>query len=74
VLSEADDAAIVAAFADGRSFVVSMVAEARDAVRRTFEETRARMMPSVSAEIERRLDEMRSRLDRLGYGAATTAP
>jgi hypothetical protein len=72
-LSEAEDAAIVRAFADGRSFVVSLVAEARDGVLRAFEETRTRMAPSVSAEIERRLEEMRSRLDGLGYRAATAA-
>jgi hypothetical protein len=72
-LSEVEDAAIVRAFADGRTFVVSLVAEARDGVRRAFEDTRWRMTPSVSAEIERRLEEMRSRLDGLGFGAATAA-
>jgi hypothetical protein len=71
-LSEVEDAAIARAFADGRAFVVSLVAEARDGVRRAFDETRARISPTVSAEIELRLDEMRSRLDRLGYEAAAT--
>jgi len=71
--SAIEDAAIARAFAEGRSFVVSLVAEATDGVRRAFEETRARMTPDVSAEIGRRLEEMRSRLDRLGPFPPVTA-
>lgn len=68
-LSEVEDSPISQAFAEGRTSVVSMVAEAGLTARRAFDGARERLVPSVAEEIEHRLDEMGKRLEDLGYDA-----
>lgn len=68
-LSEEEDDAVNRSFAEGRAFVVSMVAEAGVGARRAFHEVSDQLAPVVANEIERRLDEVWSRLRALGYDA-----
>jgi hypothetical protein len=65
-LAEVESTSIDRAFAEGRSSVVAMVAEAGSAARRAFEAARGSIVPGVADEIDRRLDEMNRRLNELG--------
>jgi hypothetical protein len=73
-LSEEEDEAVNRSFAEGRAFVVSMVAEAGVNARRAFHEVSDQLAPVVADEIERRLDEVWDRLRALGYDAGANAP
>jgi hypothetical protein len=63
-VSESNDKAIVAnAFAEGRSYVLGLASETRYAAHRDFAAVKGQLDKRISAEVERRLNEIDKRLE-----------
>lgn len=73
-LARIDDANINRAFADGRAFVVSMVADAARRAQGAFDASKDGLTPSMRAEIERRFDEIHIRLAAIGRRVGPMVP
>lgn len=73
-LGRDDEANLNRAFADGRASVVSTVADASRRARRAFDASKEAMNPMIRAEVERRFDEVHTRLADLGGGTGPAVP